>query len=142
MVAAGALQIILFFKLWQMTDDVTKIKKQLEEQKATVGKEDIIAATITGDIDTAYKRIVDDTVTQLIDARKQYKYQQALFKEYNQAENKNMMEEAHGQGVKIIDRASRKCAALDRELPAQLKSFDTYLDYTNDLIQKYLKGEE
>lgn len=54
----GVLQIILFFKLWGMTNDVKKINEKIES-------EDAVKCIITGDKDKAFRILVNSLYDEL-----------------------------------------------------------------------------
>lgn len=59
----GVLQIILFFKMWIMTNDVKKIAKKLQCEKDSTWN--VRRALLSGDKELAKKELIDCIVTDL-----------------------------------------------------------------------------
>ena len=62
----GVLQIILFFKLWGMTNDVKKINEKMES-------EDLAKLIITGENDKAFRILVNSLYEELCNMEKKWK---------------------------------------------------------------------
>lgn len=100
----GVLQIILFFKLWGMTNDVKKIKERLE-------KKDVLCLIMTGDKENAYASLLQELYAKL--------------KEYVQMWNKEMYKEKAGE---LIESYRKKAEETGHKLPEYMSTPDKFMD--------------
>lgn len=80
----GVLQIVLFFKVWSMTNDVNRMKKHLLKEHAD---DDILKAIVSDNKELAKKLMIDSFVYELIEFSKNHYY-----KGYDTIDN---LKEAH-----------------------------------------------
>ncbi len=133
-IAAAVLQIILFFKLWQMTDDVRHIKERLDASQRTITADDVVASAITGDSAETYNAIVASAVAEMNKLRRSYVEAEGYLKAYNDETYKRTMESNERLADEYLAKAARRCRAMGRELPPQLTSFKAYIAFYNDVV--------
>ena len=110
----GILQIILFFKVWIMTNDVQAIKKRISSNEYTI-KEYIIM----DDKDTAFKAIKEELVKRLNE----------IYPYYSKKEN-------FVKRIDFVDEYVGYAKEIGRELPEHLKSAEAFWDYCMKLCYK------
>lgn len=66
-IVVGVLQIVLFFKLWAMTNDVKKLKKKLHADVETDRIDEIRIALLKGDKEKAIELLTDKLATELVE---------------------------------------------------------------------------
>lgn len=65
-IVVGVLQIVLFFKLWSMTNDVRKIKKKIDADLEIDRTDKIRIALLKGDKQKAIELLTDKLATELV----------------------------------------------------------------------------
>lgn len=65
-IVVGALQIVLFFKIWKMTNDVRKIKKKIDADLEIDRTDKIRIALLKGDKQKAIELLTDKLATELV----------------------------------------------------------------------------
>lgn len=65
-IIAGVLQIVLFFKVWVMTNDVRKIKKKIDADLEIDRTDKIRIALLKGDKQKAIELLTDKLATELV----------------------------------------------------------------------------
>lgn len=100
----GVLQIILFFKLWGMTNDVKKIKERLE-------KKDWLCSIMTGDKENAYGALLQELYAKL--------------KECAQMWNGGCYTEKAGE---LIESYRKKIEETGHKLPEYMSTPDKFKD--------------
>lgn len=65
-IVVGVLQIVLFFKLWSMTNDVKKIKEKMDADIEIDRIEKIRIALLKGDKQKAIELLTDKLATELV----------------------------------------------------------------------------
>lgn len=65
-IVVGVLQIVLFFKLWKMTNDVRKIKKKIDADLEIDRTDKIRIALLKGDKQKAIELLTDKLATELV----------------------------------------------------------------------------
>lgn len=71
-IVVGVLQIVLFFKLWAMTNDVRKLNKKLHADFETDRIDEIRIALLKGDKEKAIELLTDKLATELVVASHNY----------------------------------------------------------------------
>lgn len=65
-IVVGVLQIVLFFKIWKMTNDVRKIKKKIDADLEIDRTDKIRIALLKGDKQKAIELLTDKLATELV----------------------------------------------------------------------------
>ncbi len=65
-VVVSVLQIVLFFKIWEMTNDVRKIKKKIDADLEIDRTDKIRIALLKGDKQKAIELLTDKLATELV----------------------------------------------------------------------------
>lgn len=65
-IVVGVLQIVLFFKIWVMTNDVRKIKKKIDADLEIDRTDKIRIALLKGDKQKAIELLTDKLATELV----------------------------------------------------------------------------
>lgn len=66
-IVVGVLQIVLFFKLWSMTNDVKKLKNKLHADFDIDRTDEIRIALLKGDKEKAIELLTDKLATELVE---------------------------------------------------------------------------
>lgn len=66
-IVVGVLQIVLFFKLWSMTNDVKKLKNKLRADFDIDRTDEIRIALLKGDKEKAIELLTDKLATELVE---------------------------------------------------------------------------
>lgn len=117
-IAASVLQIVLFFKIWGMTNNVKKIKN-------TLNGGDYYHYLLKGDMEKAYEANLNEAVKCIVDGFGHQSYAYS-FREYC----------AHLGGTKIEDRLelyNERSLRTGKPLPEHLQSVEALKEYMEKL---------
>lgn len=107
----GVLQIILFFKVWIMTNDVKALKNKFDSRGLGKGKlaKEIIELKYTGKVDEAKKMLDANLESEL--------FEQLFLQDFTD-------ESVRDEVVKVISKYEEFYKTLDYEMPKNLKEIN------------------
>ena len=124
-VAIAVVQIMLFVKIWSMTNDVKSIKDMLAP--SSDDKSSVMIAYLTGQTDKCYDALVSNMYHQLFGIAVSIK-SYSSYKDLHAMDIKYLESKAE----KDIADAKSMCKAMGKELPSELTSLDAFRDFYNN----------
>ena len=147
MLAWGILEIILFFKIWGMTNNIKAVKKDYfnevafdsDEQMASYVRKNLILNNMDnvkrillqnfiGNIESSYKKLDDHVNVKKTDG---------TYVSVSNAAN-NMKESI----IPYVEALKKQYDKIDEELPSYIKNMETYGDYFKLFTQNDFKIEK
>ncbi len=130
----GILALILFFKVWGMTTDISKIKNRLFHDEVDEGKlerqdqiETLRSNLLAGDIAYVKQRLLNNF----------YEEVRINFKAFPKDSDRNAN---LSQSIRpLVDKLQKQFDKIGEELPNFIKKMETYNDYYNIFTIKYFK---
>ncbi len=113
----GVLQIVLFFKLWKMTDNISQItSKYLSDNNAAILKDLLLEGRADDAANVIIKQLVAQLKTDIIGTY-------------------STKEERRAQIARSIDVAKEKLVLINKldSMPKHLESMEKFVDYYNNL---------
>ena len=152
MLIGGILEIILFFKIWGMTNDIRSLKNDHFKTTKFYGKYDmavylrknILLGNMEGVKQTLLKNFIDNVERGFEELKNQKRAGVALGTEKYNKVDKEVLEESIAPYVESLIRQYNK---IGEEVPAYIVGMKTFEDYftlftSEDLIVKVEKNQE
>lgn len=127
-VACAVIQIILIVKIWNMTDDVKRIKNVIEP--SAIDTSTVLIAALTNQTDKCYNGIISNLYHQLYNTATEIK----MLKVYEYAQDAQTLKKHEDAATKYIADAQHMCNAIGKELPPALTSLDAFRNFYNNFI--------
>lgn len=121
------LQIILFFKLWGMTNDVKRIKEKMIPSLSESITEELNILHLMGKDDECEELILRDFYHKLLESVRQAK-SRLLEDTYATQIDKPIAE--------VIEVVAKQYAFIGREMPDAIKNLKTYKDFLDTCISE------
>lgn len=122
-VTSSVLNIILFFKLWSMTNNVSAIKSYL--QPAKLKNEEILKLYLAGEQDKVQKALSNALINEYLELCEilsaKIDADNKLY-DYNSGVSKDVEEYFSYRYDKVLEKYASKYAEFDVEIPAHFKS--------------------
>jgi hypothetical protein len=126
--AIAVVQIMLFCKIWSMTNDVKRIKNILTPTSDY--KRSVMIAYLTGQVDKCYDALINSTYCQLLEIARSIKklsgYEDTFAQDIKDLEYK---------AERDIADAKRMCEALGKKLPSEFTSLSAFRDFYNNFYK-------
>ena len=132
MIIGGILEVILFFKIWGMTNDIRALKKDYCNNTSDISNDDFIEDLrkniILGNIEKVKKVLLTHFIKDVQDSFYN-------LPSYKRGENGGIIylrEENMKKSMHLyVDNLEKQFNKIGEELPAQIKKMETYNDFYN-----------
>lgn len=128
----GILEIILFFKIWGMTNDIAALKKRIFREDLLNRNTDYLAAklrqkVVLGDIEDAKKILLEDFVNAI-----EYRFGMLAPRHYDTEKQEYVDDEENNLQKSIrpyVEKLAKQFEKMGEKLPEHISRMNTYKDY-------------
>jgi len=133
----GILNIILFFKVWGMTEDIRALKNDYFNDNEIVTSSSLRKNYILGDMDKVKKMLLNDFMDEVESA-----YAKKRSSVYDNSEIVNDFQSSYNERVSnesirpYIEKLQKQFSRIGKEVPEYITRLETFNDYYSLFVEK------